>query len=112
MILGRIIDRISDDAGLVGVVDAASAAFLKESPRSLVEAFRSVKAELRVHHNTLAVDPEKRRDSRPTVFLVEPSALQQDSMLELVLVDELLNVGLFLIPGVDTQNHQPVVRVF
>ena len=68
--------------------------------------------QLSVHDDPRAVDPEEHGDALHAVnVLLHISAVQQDTLLQLVFVDVLRDLVLRVIPAVDGQDGQAVLRV-
>lgn|GEM_PF-5533309 len=69
------------------------------------ERFAAFVAPLRVHHNTVAVNPQNDRNIAPRAVLFSHfAAFKQDALLELFAFGEQSQFVLVFVPGVDRQN--------
>ncbi len=84
-----------------------------EFPGVAFELVHVAGAEIDVHDDACAIDPQDRGNAlvRDAVLLDGFPALEEYPLVELVLLDVLLEDFLVLVPGVDGQNDQPVLLV-
>ena len=81
--------------------------------RVVFKRLHVARSESDVYDNASAIDPQDGRDQlvRDTVLLDGFPAFEEYPLVELVLLDVLLEDFLFLVPGVDGEDHQPVLFV-